>query len=235
MKKYWWVSLIFLVFVFIFWKFGKKKEKIEYYNQSKINKKRSIEELEWNPTKIKHLKHLNKYYKVYGQIHAIYKKQIEPEIKQQIWKEYSQTEIRQFKIEAIKKTVKGEKVPSIEAFRFSVRRKYFNFVLFKLYYGEKEVLFIECQDITQTKIKELRIHEYVNLIWRDNFITPLKSEWIEIVSDMQERLMTDNKVNAMGQQQKDFSRIRTDYAHNIDKMDKEINYEKEKEKGRRHG
>jgi hypothetical protein len=60
-------------------------------------------------------------------------------------------------------------------------------------------------------------------------------EMVDIVDDTTERLMSDHYVDSRGQQMKDFSRIRTDYAHEEKMKDKDIEVEDRKEKGKRHG
>jgi predicted nucleotidyltransferase len=55
---------------------------------------------------------------------------------------------------------------------------------------------------------------------------------ISVTREDTERLMGDHKVNAAGYQQKDFSRIRSDFSHEELMKEKDAEIEKAKKKGR---
>lgn len=200
-----------------------------------MNREKSEHELMWNPSTIKFMKHHNKIYRIYGEIFCLYKTQKDTSVKQSTWREYEQVELRKKKLQDIQRTINDKEIPEIEAYRFLVRRKHINLYLTRLYLGQKETLFIEAGDFNFIKSDTIKLHDTVRIIWRDGFLTKMKPEFIEIVTEQTERLMKDHTINAVGQQQKDFSRVRTDYAHQLDVKETDIKAEEKKEKAKRHG
>ncbi len=233
-KEYWWIGagLVIVALIFIILK---KDKKPIFFDQVTENKERSEQELMWNPTPLRFIKHLNKSYRVYGEIFCVFKKQLDSEVKQQTWKEFDMLELRKKKLEDIKRTIKKEEVPKIEAYRFLVRRKYLELYLTKIFYGKKETLFIEAGDFRYIKKDTIKLDDNLRVVWRQGFYTKMKPEFIEIVTDMTERFMKDHTINAVGQQQKDFSRVKTDYAHSMDMKETDIKAEEKKDKAKRHG
>ena len=224
------IPLLIIAIILLFVK-ANKKNKIEYYNQVEENKKLGIKELEYNPTEIKWIYHVDRRYKVYGELFLGYIDQPKPEFRQQIAKEYTQQEIRDKLLEQLKEKLKKTYEPEYVAHVFAVKRKnIFNL----LFFGEKDQLLLTNNEFTRIKENAVRINGNARLIYRDGFIVTTDPHMINIVSDRSERLSKDHLINATGQQQKDFSRIRTDYAHEENMKEKEAEIEKEKKKGGGH-
>lgn len=233
-KQYWYVIAGFLLF-FIIFKIIKRDKKPTFFDQIATNKEKSEEELMWNPTQLKYIKHLDKSYKVYGEIFCIFKKQEESKVKQRVWSEYDHMELRKKRMEDIQATIKKKEAKKIDAYRFLVRRKYLDLFLVKVFFGKKETLYVESGDFVYIRRDTIKLDDNMRFIWRQGFLTKMRPEFIEIVTDQTERLMKDHSINAMGQQQKDFSRVRTDWAHQMDMKETEIKADEKKEKAKKHG
>jgi hypothetical protein len=231
-EKWYFVLIpLLIIAIILLWVKASRKAKIEYYSQIEENKKLGIKELEYNPTEIKWIYHVDRKYKVYGELFLGYIDQPKPMIKQQIAKEYSQQEVRDILLEQLKEKLKVTYEPQYIAHVFAVRRKnIFNW----LFFGEKDQVLLMNNEYTRVKVNAIRINGNARLIYRDGFIVTTEPHMINIVSDRTERLSKDHLINATGQQQKDFSRIRTDYAHEEVVKEKEAEIEKEKRKGGGH-
>jgi hypothetical protein len=224
------IPLLIIVIILLFVK-ANKKAKIEYYNQIEENKKLGIKELEYNPTEIKWIYHVDRKYKVYGELFLGYIDQPKAEIRQQIGREFTQQEVRDKLLEQLNEKLKKIYEPEYVAHVFAVRRKnIFNI----LYFGEKDQILLMNNEFSRIKVNAIRINGNARLIYRDGFIVTTDPHMINITSDRSERLSKDHLINATGQQQKDFSRIRTDYAHEENMKEKDAEIEKEKKKGGGH-
>jgi hypothetical protein len=208
-----------------------KKKKIEYYSQIEENKKLLTKELEYNPPDFKWIAHFDKKYKVLGQSYLGFTPHEKAKQEQRTTREWTIQEVRDWEIFKLKQKVTQMKSPKHIAYKFLIQRK--NFIGF--FYGDKEVLILFRGEFTQTRVDTIRIHSDKHLIYRKGMLTSQRMEMVDIVDDTTERLMSDHYVDSRGQQMKDFSRIRTDYAHEEKMKDKDIEVEDRKEKGKRHG
>jgi hypothetical protein len=233
LKKFWYWIVIggLVVGVIILW-LDKKKSKVQYYSQIEVNKTVKHNELEFNPSEIKYIKHRDKKYKVLGHIIRGYFKAEKPELKQGTARRLTEREIMNLELEAIKSQIGDNPAPEYIVHEFLVKRKQF---LGPIYTGDKEIIKIKHGRFTRPKKGTIRFNEDVWLIYRKGFFVEADFDMINIVAEDTERIMKDLEIDARGQQQKDFSRIRSDYAHVETMKDKDIEVEKEKEKGRRFG
>lgn len=204
----------------------------KFYSQVQENRKIKFKELEFNPTQIKKMIYKNKVYGVYGLIIRSYFRREKPKIKQETTKEYSTKEVKYLEFQNLKDTVLEKIKPDYITYEFLVKRKQF---LGNIFYGDKEVIRLLSTDCEFIKTDTVKINDDVFLIYKEGFYQ--KAEWdtLQALADDTERLMGDLKVDSVGLQQKDFSRIRTDYAHSEVMKDKEIEAEEKKDKAKRHG
>lgn len=210
-------------------KYNKLKRKVQYHDEIEQIKKIKFKELEFNPTPIKKLLYYNKKWRVYGEIIQAFFKGTEAQIKQPIGKELTAEEIKNKQLEHLKDEILKRPKADFYTHEFLIRRKNFLGVFF----GEREVVKVFDTDFKQIKADTIRFNEKsFSLHYRDGRLERLDYEMISVTRDDTERLMSDNKVNAMGYQQKDFSRIRTDYSHDELMKDKEKEIEESKKKGR---
>jgi hypothetical protein len=230
LNKYWFlIPIVGLgLLVLHFWS-KSKKEEIKYYDQIKVNKKLSIGELEFNPTEIKTIRRGKKKWSCIGEIIQAYIRHEDPQIKQQMTRAYTIQEIRDMKASKLRDHLLNKPKPDFYVHTFAVKKKRFLTIPF----GQAETIKLFNDEFTRIKPNQIRIHDNVWLIYRDGFYCSYKYEMIGVVSDKTERLLGDLKVSGLGQQQKDFSRIRTDYAHTLDIKEKDIEAEKEKDKAKR--
>lgn len=235
----WAYILLFLfgVVIILLWiKLGKKEE-IEYFDQIKQNMDLTVKELEYNPTEIKFMKHLDKTYRVYGEFFEARVKDLEDEKKQVTFRKYTKDELRGFEIKNLRNKILGKKglKVEIESHEFLVRRNYFNTYLLKIYHGEKDLIILKVGDFKKIKEDTIKVNDIVRLVYRDGFYVNSCPTMIPVISERTQRLMINHQINAVGQQQKDFSRIRSDWAHKELMKDKEIEAEEKKDKSKRHG
>jgi len=209
-----------------------REKKIEYYDQIKLNKEKSHKEMKYNPSPIRWIRFYNRKFKVLGEFYLGFREIEKGKREQKTTREWSEEEIRNWEIYNLKKQITGEKTPKYIAHKFSIQRNNF-WGLF--YYGEVEDLVLFRSEFVQTKADTIRIHEDRGLIFRDHLLVTTKHEAITLTSDETERLLGDHLVNSRGQQMKDFSRIRTDYAHKELMRDKDSEAEEKKERGKQHG
>lgn len=250
-KQYWYVfAIIILGFILINKLLKDKKRKIEYWNQIKENKERLEDELKWNNTEIKYILHNNKAYKVYGETWERSISFEESRPKELVKREQTKDELLNWniksmkdqilqyqnrmplnaKIEDLKDEIKGNQIRPIEMHGFLVKRKYLDLVFFKIYLGKTESLYIERKDFWFIKNDVIRLNSQIRLMFRDGQLVKFGSQMIETTTERTERLMKDHTINAVGFQQKDFSRIDSHFAHQELMKDKDIEEEKEKKK-----
>lgn len=239
LSEKWYMLLIPLLFfgiivaIFSIIKLKKKLSEPQYWDQIKHSFKRVQRELEYNPSPINFIRHFEAKYKVLGHCFVGIIRHKDPEIKQKITHKFTIKDIRDLEIQAMKDNITNKKTPDYIANKFLIQRKSILFNLF--YFGEKEVVIILDKELTQIKSDTLRIDDPRSLIWRKGFLCTQSQESLSIVDEMHERIMSDHHVDSRGQQMKDFSRIRSDYAHQEKMKDKDIEIEEKKERTRRMG
>jgi hypothetical protein len=225
--KYWYIIVMGVMGFFLLKMYlDKVKNKVEYHDQIKENKQLMIKELKFNPTPIKKIQYLEKEFGVYGEIIQGYFKPTKKELKQRIEREFNVREIKQFQWEKVEDDIHAKREPDFIIHTFLVKSK--KFWIFG-YTGEFDILRVFNNEFHKIKTNTLRVNQDISLLYRDGMIVSYDPRMIKPVADTTERLMGDLKVNAQGQQQKDFSRIRTDYAHTLDMKEKDIEADEKKE------
>lgn len=234
-KQYWYIVALIIAGYIILASWLKRKErKIVYLNQVAENLKLGKRELQWNPTNIRFIVHRDKYYRVYGRIILGFRDHPKEEPEQTQQHENTPEQIREYEVERIKAVAKDENKPLVIASWFLVRRKSVGIKFLRLFFGEIDQIAVEHEtDYTRPKEKVIRFHDDVVLIYRDGFFVKAKREFINIVTERTERLMKDHLINAVGQQQKDFSRVKSEWSHEELMVDKQADLEDKKEKGKR--
>lgn len=212
-------------------KLKKKLMSPQYWDQIKYTFERIKRELKYSQSPIKFIRHFEAKYRVRGHCFVGVIMSKKPEVKQKVTHKYTVKDIRDLEMEAMKNNIKNAKEPDFIAHKYLVQRN--NFMGF--YYGEKDILIILDKELTQIKSNTIRIDDPRSLIWRKGFLCTQSPEALSIVDEMHERVMSDHHVDSRGQQMKDFSRIRTDFAHEEKMKDKDIELEEKKEKTRRFG
>lgn len=209
----------------------KRKGKIEYHDQIKENKKLWGYELEFNPSEFSGIIHGKNRYKIYGEriIGRVAVAIKEPS--QKMEREFTEKEIANFKLEQIKAQIKGLPQPEIVIHKFLVKRKSFLF----FFYGDFDIIAVEPSDFTVSLRKKnfLRFNDNLRLMYEKGMLIPLRINMVDFVSEETERVMKDLEISGRGQQQKDFSRIRSDYAHQEVMKEKDIEAEEKKDKAKR--
>lgn len=228
--NYWYFIVIGILGIYILSSLSKKR-KIEYYDQVKENKKIWAYELEWNPSEFTEIIHRNNRYKIYGErFIGRVELNVEPPKERQD-REFTEKEIANYKLEKIKAKLKGLQEPEIIIHKFLVKSK--NFMNF-FWHGEYGIIAVEPNDFYPLKKgNKIRLHDSLRLMYEKGMLIPLRPNMIDFVSEETERVMKDLEISGRGQQQKDFSRIRSDYAHQEVMKEKDIEAEKEKEKAKR--
>ena len=238
MSNWYYIMLVlfFFVIVLLWIKVG-KKPKVEFYNQIEENLKTTVKELEYNPTEIKFMKHLDKTYRVYGEYYGAVVSHPEAEIKQTVSGRYTREELREFDIKNLRQKILGKEQIKVDILEheFLVRRKFFDLILFKFYHGEKDLLILRVNDFKKIKDNTIKVNDNVRFVYRNGFYVNSDAKFIPIISEKTERLMSDHRINAVGLQQKDFSRIRSDWANKELMKDKDIEAEEKKDRAKKHG
>jgi len=230
-EKYWyfWIMGIMGFVIITLWVKYNKNKLPQYYNQIEENKKIKFKELEFNPSLIKKIIYKEKVFNVFGEIVTGYFNVTKAKIQQQIEREYKPEEIKRLELEHIKDEILKTEKPDYIVHQFLVKKK----TIFKiLAVGSYDVINVFNTDFKRIKTNTIKLNDELWLVYRDGFYWRESMQLIPIVSEQTERLMKDLLINAQGYQQKDFSRIRTDYSHELDIKDKEAQIEKEKKGGR---
>lgn len=201
----------------------------QYYSEIEKQKKIKWMELEFNPTPIRNFYYKGQNWRVYGEIIKGYFHGTKASISQQMTRSYTPEEIRNFELQHLKEEVKNQQKADYYIHEFLVRRKN----LFGVFYhGEPTVIKIYNYDFRIISANSIMVNQDVFLIYRDLGMEKFSYDMIETTREDTERLMGDHKVNAQGQQQREFSRVRTDYSHELDIKEQEAKIEKEKKGGR---
>jgi hypothetical protein len=167
-----------------------------------------------------------------GELWFSYDKNPLLELRQMIQKSFNDSEIKLKQYNLMKEYItnpvkKDLKVGHI----FLVRYGMFSF----LGLGKKEMFFLRNEELNLVKTDTIRLNDAVRVMYDNGVKVTTHQDMLGVVTDMTYRLMSDNIINALGQQQKDFSRIRTDYAHDEVMKDKDIEASKEEKKAKTHG
>ncbi|OGY23288.1 MAG: hypothetical protein A2172_03730 [Candidatus Woykebacteria bacterium RBG_13_40_15] len=238
MRKFWWMFVIIgLIFVALYFYNKWKKNQIQYHDQIAENKRIWTEEMELNRTEIKKLVYKDRVFQVLGE-RWIGRSHIEiPKIGERVEREYKEFELKQLQFESIRNKIKGMKTPEIVAHKFLVRTKYLDLKIFSLYFGEKNIIYLDMDDFSLSKKRAdtAIINDSLRLMYEKGVYIPMRVGMVDIVSEETERVMKDLEINARGNQQKDFSRIRSDFAHSEVMKEKDIEQEKEKKKATSYG
>lgn len=194
-------------------------------------------ELSFNPPIFKFMKHRGQIYKIIGHSWLGFAEIPTQETKQLHYKEYTEKDLRDLEIKNLKRTLLGEQPlkPKYIAHNFMIKKNTINLVLFKFWTGEEEIITLLNDEFRIDKHGIVRVNDEVNIIYRDGILCSTDFKLTEVTTDRSERLMKDLTINATGQQQKDFSRIRTDYSHVEVMKEKDIEAEEKKEQAKRYG
>lgn len=190
-----------------------------------------------NPPLYKFIHHRGRTYKILGHSYLGFIKNPEFKAEQRVFKELTDRDLRDMEVNNLKRRLLGQDPLKAEfvGHNFLIKRGCLDLVIFKFWTGEPEILTLINDEFKFDKKGNIHINDEVNIVYRDGFFCSTDPKMIEVVTDRTERLMKDLTINATGQQQKDFSRIRTDYAH-IDRMkEKDIEAEEKKDKAKRYG
>lgn len=233
LMNYWWVFVIAIlafILVGLYIKYQKLK-KIQYYSQIEVNRELKFKELQYNPTDIKYIKYKGKKWVVYGELIRGWYRRQQQEIKQQARKIYTPEEIKNLEYEAIKIEAIGKKPPDYITHDFLVRKGN----LLGMGIGEKAGILIKHEDFVRDKFNTITVNQGVTLVYYNGFYVNFDFDLMNVMADDAQRFMSDHRIDGSGYQMKDFSRIRSDWSHDEVMKDKEIDAEKEKDKGRRFG
>lgn len=229
---HWYLIVIAILgFIALMLWMDKKNKKIEYHDQIKINHELAVGELKFNPTEIKKIKRKKERWFCFGEIVQAFIRHEDPEIKQRVARAYDIEEIRNLKFDALKRALLKKPEPDYYVHTFLIKKH----GILGIPFGKNEIIKLFDNEFTRIDHKTIKIHGDTWLIYRDGFYCSYKYDMMGIISDKTERLMGDLKVDGMGAQQKDYSRIRTDYSHTLDMKKTDIEYEKEKDKMRTMG
>jgi len=209
-----------------------QKTKIQYHDQIKENKEKLIDVLRFNPTTIKYLIHVNIKYRVLGELWFSFEKNPLLELKEMVQRAFNESEIKVKQYQLMKDYLANPKKQDLKICHVFLVCSGF---LSSLGMGKKELLLFRNTELNMVRNDTLRINDNVRLMYDSGIKTTTNQDMLGVVTDMTYKLMSDHIINAMGQQQKDFSRIRTDYSHEIDMKEKEIEEKKEEKRAKTHG
>lgn len=177
------------------------------------------------------MKYKGKKWTVGGEIIRAWYRRVKPEITQRAEKIFTSHEIRNFELDKLKAEILNQKKPDYITYDFLVRKGAF----LGIPSGEKAGIILKNGSFKRTKFNTIEVNGTVNLIYYKGFYIDFDFDLLNVIADDTQRFTKDLEVDASGQQQKDFSRIRTDYSHDELMKDKDIEAEKEKDKARRFG
>lgn len=206
-----------------------QKAKVQYHDQIKENKEKLTDVLGFNPSSIKYLIHVDRRYKVLGELWFSFEKNPLLELKEMVQRAFTDKEIKIKQYNLMKEYLENPKRDQQKiAHLFLVTSGF----LSSLGMGKKELMLFKNTELNMVKNDTIRINDNVRLMYDSGLKVTTHQDMLGVVTDMTYKLMSDHIINAVGQQQKDFSRIRTDYSHEIDVKEKEAEIELAKKKGR---
>jgi hypothetical protein len=230
---YWFAGALLIVFIIAL--IVKRKKGPEYHDQIKENKRLFTKELEINRTETKWLVYKDRIFKVKGERWLGRKEVYTTKPNQRMDKEYTEMDLKQLQFEQLKAKLKSYADPEILAWKFLCKTKYLDLKLFRIYFGEEEIIYLGPDDFHRFSVSACRINDRVRLMYEKGVFIPMRIDMIDVVSEETERVMKDLEINARGKQQKDFSRLDKEFAHQEVTQDKAIEAEKEKKKAISYG